>query len=78
MGGSDTHTLSELETRSGFDKRTIAYYVQEGLLPKVYWDVKENMYPYASRSLLAGLQMLEEEGLAQLDGEVWTLLQTDD
>ncbi len=35
MGGSDTHTLSELETKSGFDKRTIAYYVQEGLLPKV-------------------------------------------
>ena len=30
-----TYTLSELEARSGFDKRTIAYYVQESLLPKV-------------------------------------------
>jgi DNA-binding transcriptional MerR regulator len=35
MGGPRTYTLSELETRSGFDKRTIAYYVQELLLPKV-------------------------------------------
>jgi DNA-binding transcriptional MerR regulator len=35
MGGPRTYTLSELETCSGFDKRTIAYYVQELLLPKV-------------------------------------------
>ncbi len=35
MGGSRTYTLSELEGHSGFDKRTIAYYVQESLLPKV-------------------------------------------
>jgi DNA-binding transcriptional MerR regulator len=35
MGGPRTYTLSELETRSDFDKRTIAYYVQESLLPKV-------------------------------------------
>jgi len=30
-----TYTLDEVEERTGFDKRTIAYYVQEGLLPKV-------------------------------------------
>jgi DNA-binding transcriptional MerR regulator len=30
-----TFTLDEIEERTGFDKRTIAYYVQEGLLPKV-------------------------------------------
>ena len=36
----------------------------EGLLPTVYWDVKEDMYQYAARSMLAGLQMLEEEGRA--------------
>ena len=29
------YTLSELVEESGFDKRTIAYYVQESLLPKV-------------------------------------------
>jgi len=30
-----TYTLDEIELETGFDKRTIAYYVQEGLLPKV-------------------------------------------
>lgn len=35
MRAPRTYTLSELEARSGFDKRTIAYYVQESLLPKV-------------------------------------------
>jgi DNA-binding transcriptional MerR regulator len=30
-----TYKLKELEALSGFDKRTIAYYVQESLLPKV-------------------------------------------
>jgi glyoxylase-like metal-dependent hydrolase (beta-lactamase superfamily II)/8-oxo-dGTP pyrophosphatase MutT (NUDIX family) len=43
----------------------------EGLLPIVYWDVKEDMYPYASRSLLAGLQMMQEAGCATLDGDTW-------
>ncbi len=33
--GSKTYKLSDLERESGFDKRTIAYYVQESLLPKV-------------------------------------------
>ena len=35
MGLLQSYTLSELETESGFDKRTIAYYISEGLLPKV-------------------------------------------
>lgn len=30
-----TYTLDEIEQETGFDKRTIAYYVQEELLPKV-------------------------------------------
>jgi DNA-binding transcriptional MerR regulator len=30
-----TYTLDEIEERTGFDRRTVAYYVQEGLLPKV-------------------------------------------
>ncbi len=43
----------------------------DGLLPMVYWDVKEPMYPYAARSLLAGLQMLQETGEAHETGGVW-------
>ena len=35
MISARTYKLSDLEARSGFDKRTIAYYVQESLLPKV-------------------------------------------
>ncbi len=35
MDEERTYTLDEVEERTGFDKRTIAYYVQEGLLPKV-------------------------------------------
>jgi DNA-binding transcriptional MerR regulator len=35
MGSPETYTMRELVDRSGFDKRTIAYYVQERLLPRV-------------------------------------------
>jgi glyoxylase-like metal-dependent hydrolase (beta-lactamase superfamily II)/8-oxo-dGTP pyrophosphatase MutT (NUDIX family) len=45
----------------------------EGLLPTVYWDVKEDMYPYAARSMLAGLQMLEETGRATSSGDTWRM-----
>ena len=30
-----TYTIDEIEEQTGFDRRTIAYYVQQGLLPKV-------------------------------------------
>lgn len=30
-----TYTIDEIEEHTGFDRRTIAYYVQQGLLPKV-------------------------------------------
>jgi DNA-binding transcriptional MerR regulator len=30
-----TYTLDEIEEGTGFDRRTVAYYVQQGLLPKV-------------------------------------------
>jgi DNA-binding transcriptional MerR regulator len=30
-----TYTLDEIEEETGFDRRTVAYYVQQGLLPKV-------------------------------------------
>jgi len=41
------------------------------LLPKVYWDADPKLYRFAARSLLAGLQKLQEEGRARLDGERW-------
>jgi DNA-binding transcriptional MerR regulator len=45
VGPPRTYTLSELETRSGFDKRTIAYYIQESLLPKVGRRGPKTRYP---------------------------------
>ena len=30
-----TYTIDEIEEQTGFDRRTITYYVQQGLLPKV-------------------------------------------
>ncbi len=45
MGRTGTYTLRELETRSGFDKRTIAYYIQESLLPKVGRRGRRTRYP---------------------------------
>ena len=35
MNEDRTYTLDEIEEETGFDRRTIAYYVQQGLLPKV-------------------------------------------
>lgn len=35
------------------------------LLPKVYWDADPALYRFAARSLLAGLQKLQEEGRAR-------------
>ena len=37
----------------------------------VYWDVREELYPYASRSLLAGLEMMEEAGEATRNADTW-------
>ena len=32
---TEGYTAAELQRETGFDRRTIAYYVHEGLLPKV-------------------------------------------
>ena len=47
MGAPQTFTLSELEARSGFDKRTISYYISERLLPKVGRRGPKTTYPRA-------------------------------
>jgi len=35
MINEHTYTIDEIEEQTGFDRRTITYYVQQGLLPKV-------------------------------------------
>ena len=35
MIDEQTYTIDEIENHTGFDRRTIAYYVQKGLLPRV-------------------------------------------
>jgi DNA-binding transcriptional MerR regulator len=35
MNEEQTYTIDEIEEQTGIDRRTIAYYVQQGLLPKV-------------------------------------------
>ena len=45
----------------------------EELLPKVYWDADKRLFPFAARSLLAGLHKLQEEGRARTDADGrWT------
>lgn len=41
----------------------------EDLVPTVYWEIDPRMRPLATRSLLAGLEKLAEEGAAEVDGE---------
>ncbi|HLQ37048.1 MAG TPA: MBL fold metallo-hydrolase [Planctomycetota bacterium] len=43
----------------------------EQLVPKVYWDADPKLYPFAARSLLAGLQKLQEERRAVEDDGHW-------
>ena len=43
----------------------------DDLLPTVYADVDVRMYPCAARSLLAGLQMLQENGHAHEENGRW-------
>ena len=47
-----------------------------GLLPRVYEDVQEAMYPYAARLLLAGLEQLAEAGQVVNTDGVWTATET--
>ncbi len=46
----------------------------EDLLPKVYWDADQRLWPFAARSLLAGLQKLRDEQRAVETGGVWSLV----
>ncbi len=62
-----SYTAKDLERRSGFDRRTIAYYVQEGLLPKVGRRGPRTRYP---QLFLDRLQFIRRVREAEEEGEV--------
>lgn len=43
----------------------------DALVPKVYWDADARLHGFAARSLLAGLQKLQEEGRAREVDGIW-------
>ena len=55
-----TLTIDELTERTGFDRRTIAYYVQEGLLPKVGRRGRLTRYPRFIADRLLFIKLLRE------------------
>lgn len=60
-----SYTIEEIEQETGFDRRTIAYYVQEGLLPKVGRRGPRTRYPrpYLDRLLfIKKIRDLQDRG----------------
>lgn len=62
-----SYTATELEEETGFDRRTIAYYVQEGLLPRVGRRGPRTRYPGLVRDRLLFVRRVRE---AEEAGEV--------
>lgn len=62
-----SYTAKELERETGVDRRTIAYYVQEGLLPKVGRRGRRTRYPKLFRDRLLFIRRVRE---AEEEGEV--------
>lgn len=60
-GPPRSYTASELERETGFDRRTIAYYVQEALLPKVGRRGPRTRYPKLARDRLLFIKKVREE-----------------
>lgn len=61
MSEQRTFTLDEIEQRTGFDKRTIAYYVQQGLLPKVGRRGPKTRYPQLFLDRLQFVNMIRKK-----------------
>ena len=62
-----TFSIAELEELTGFDRRTIAYYIQEGVLPKVGRRGKGTRYPEEFRDrllLVKRIRDLQDAGKA--------------
>ena len=62
-----SYTAKELERETGVDRRTIAYYVQEGLLPKVGRRGRRTRYPKLFRDRLLFIRRVRE---AEEEGDV--------
>lgn len=54
------YTAAELERETGFDRRTIAFYVQEGVLPKVGRRGPRSRYPKRVRDRLLFIRRVRE------------------
>ena len=74
MSEHRTFTLDEIEQRTGFDKRTIAYYVQQGLLPKVGRRGPKTRYPQLFMDRLQFVNLIRKK---QDLGEVGNLTLAD-
>jgi DNA-binding transcriptional MerR regulator len=74
MPTTRTYTMEEVEKQSGFDRRTIAYYVQKRLLPKVGRRGPRTRYPQTFLDRLLFVKMIREK---QDLGEVGNLSLTD-
>ncbi len=63
-----SYTAEELEQETGFDRRTIAYYVQEDLLPRVGRRGRRTRYPALVRDRLLFIQQVREaEELGEIE-----------
>ncbi len=62
-----SYTTKELERDTGFGRRTIAYYVQEGLLPRVGRRGPRTRYPELVRDRLLFIRRVRE---AEAEGEI--------
>jgi DNA-binding transcriptional MerR regulator len=56
-----SYTLDYIEKETGFDKRTIAYYVQEGLVPKVGRRGPKTRYPQPFLDRLLFVRMIRQQ-----------------
>jgi len=63
MERKDTFTLSELAEASGVSKRSIRYYIQNGLLPAAPRTGRGTVYPSSHLTRLALIQRLKERHL---------------
>lgn len=55
-----SYTAEELERETGFDRRTIAYYIQEGLIPRVGRRGPRTRYPKLVRDRLLFIRRVRE------------------
>lgn len=62
-----SHTTRELERDTGFGRRTIAYYIQEGLLPRAGRRGPRTRYPELVRDRLLFIRRVRE---AEAEGEI--------